>query len=116
MDIKNLAVKLEQRNIVFEMIEESFNYPVLTFKRRDIEFKFFYRENFIKRSKFHKTYNTFLEITASEKSELLIFKNKIEEMFSCKNCVKEEKIYFNISKIEEDSMIDFINKFKNDFL
>lgn len=116
MNITDLAVKLRQNNINIKLNEESLNYPVLTFNKRDIEFKFFYRENFIKRSKFHKTYNTFLEIATSEKSELLIFKNKIEEMFSCKNRIKEGKIYSNVSKVEEDSMIDFINKFKNDFL
>ncbi len=116
MNIENLALKV--KNIVedIEFNEESLNYPVLTFNMRSIEFKFFYRENFIKRSKFHKTYNTFLQITASEKSELLIFKNKIEEIFSCQYCIKESKIYSNVSKIEDNKMIEFINKYKNDSL
>jgi len=116
MNIENLAFKLSHILEKNDLNRESLNYPVLKFKVQNTEFKFFYRENFIKRSKFHKAYNTFLEITASEKSELLIFKNKIEEIFSCKYCIKENKIYSNVSKIEDNKMIEFINKYKNDSL
>ena len=113
MNIQNLVLKLNHiiENIDFN--EESLNYPVLKFKIRDMEFNFFYRENFIKRTKFLKKYNTFLEITANDKSELLIFKNDIEKMFSCKYCIDQNKIYLNISKVEDYKIIDFIIKINN---
>ncbi len=112
MNIKDLASKLEQNNIEFNLIEKSLNYPVLSFNIMSNKFNFFYRENFIRRTKFHKRYNTFLEIIAKEKSEVSIFKIEIDEMFSCNYCIDENIMYSNVSKIDEDKMIDFINKFK----
>ncbi|MEX1384007.1 hypothetical protein [Lutibacter sp.] len=111
MNIKKLSSKLEQHNININLNEESLNYPVLTFNMESIEFKFFYRENFIKRSKFHKFYNTFFEITTNNKTESIVIANKIKEILFCRYCIDENKVYSNISKMSEEEIIDFIHKF-----
>lgn len=110
MKINELANKLEQNDFDFELIEESLNYPVLCFNKKSNQFKFFYRENYIQRTKFHKRYKTFLEITANDESEIEFLKLKIEKMLSCRYCIDEHKIYINITKIQESEIIDFINK------
>lgn len=112
MDIKDLAVKLKQINIGCDLKEESFNYPILSFTIMPNKFKFFYRENFIRRSKFHKKYNAYLEIEVIDNSDVSFLENEINEMFSCQYCIDKNKMYANISKVEEDRMIDFINKMK----
>ena len=112
MDIKSLAGKLKQRNIEFEIIEESLNYPILSFTIMPNKFIFFYRENFIRRSKFHKKYNTYIEIEVIDKSDVSFLESEINKIFSCQYCIDENKVYANISKIEEDRMIDFITKLK----
>ena len=111
MNIKDLAVKLEQNNIKIDLNVDSLNYPVLNFNMKDYKFKFFYRENFIKRTKFHKSYCTFFEITVNDKTKILGIKKKIEEILSTKYCIENDKIYSNISKMSEDEIIDFIHKF-----
>ena len=108
MNITDLATKLKHNNINIELNKESINFPVLLFNKASLEFKFFYRENFIKRTKFHRMYNTFLEITSNEKSKLLILKSNY--FFSCKYSIEENKIYFNVSKVEENKMINLILK------
>jgi len=112
MDIIKLASKLEYCNVDFKLNEESLNFPVLSLKIISNKFKFFYRENFIERTKFHKKYKTFLEITANKKSKLSIFKIEIDEMLSCNYRIDENIMYTDVSKIDEDQMIVFINKFQ----
>ena len=111
MNIKDLAVKLKQNNININLNEDSLNYPVLKFRIRDYEIKFFYRENFIKRTKFHKSYCTFFEIAVKDTSKISGIKKNVEEILSSKYCIVKNKIYSNISKISEDEIIDFIQKF-----
>lgn len=110
MNIENLAIKLKQSNLNINLNEESLNYPILKFKVRDKEFKFFYRENFIKRSKFHKKYNTYFEIEVLDKSDISLLKSKIETVLNSKYCVDNNKIYSNITKFEVPEIISFINE------
>lgn len=112
MDIIDLATKLEQNKIDVELNRESLNYPVLSFSKLSDKFRFFYEEDFVRRTKFHKKYNTILEICVHEESNVSSIKIYIEEMLSCKSIIKDNKIYSNVSKIKENTMIDFINEFQ----
>lgn len=112
MDIKKLSNKLERNKIEVELNKESLNYPVLSFNVLSDKFRFFYEEDFVRRTKFHKKYNTILEINAHKESNVSNIKNIIKETLSCKTIIKEGKIYSNVSKIKEDTMIGFINKLK----
>lgn len=112
MNITDLAAKLRHKSIDIDFNDDSLNYPVLKFNIQDTKIKYFYRENFIKRSKFHKKYNTYFEITVNDISQIGGVKKNIIELLSCKCRVYENKIYINISKVNEDEMLGFINKFK----
>ncbi len=96
-----------------EFTEDIPSHPIIYFKISNKKFKIYSLENYLKRTKFFIEFNTYLQISGIDESEINILSKRVREIVNCNMIIKENSIILNISKTHKlDKLMKFIEEQK----
>lgn len=96
-----------------EFTEDIPNHPIIYFKISNKQFKIYSLENYLKRTKIFIEFNTYLQISGIDESEINNLRKRVSEIMNCDVIKKKKSLILNISKTHKlDKLIKFIEEQK----
>jgi hypothetical protein len=96
-----------------EIIEDLPSHPIINFKISNKTFKIYSVENILKRTKLCNEFNTFLQISGIDESEMNSLRKDVDEIVHSNLITKKNSIIINVSNPNNlDRVIVFIEEQK----